>query len=80
MIIVERVEGYPDLIKRHSDQGFLIQNDQTGGKYLEAIDVEGLYTYTETNEYPEEDEEEITDSEALNILLGRENDEPSSSI
>lgn len=59
MIIVERVEGHPDLIKRHSDQGFYIQNDQTGEKYGEAIDIEGLYTYTETDELiPIEDNSE----------------------
>ncbi len=80
MIIVERIEGFTNLIKRYSDQGFLIQNDQTGNKYEEAIDIEGLYTYTETDEYPEHSDEEITDTEALNILLGRENDEPSNSI
>lgn len=76
MIIAERVEGHPDLVKRYSDQGFLIQNDQTGEKYGEAVDIEGLYTYTETDEPAEpEDLDEITDTEALNILLGRENDE-----
>ena len=75
MIIEEAVQGHPDLVKRHSDQGFLIQNDQTGGKYEEAVDIAGLYTYTETDEYPEGYEEEISDTEALNIIMGREGNE-----
>ena len=74
MIIEEILPDNPDLVKRYSDQGFLIQNDQTGDKYEEAVDIIGLYTYTETNEYPES--EEIDDHEALNILLGRNYDEP----
>ena len=74
MIIEESIPDHPNLIKRHSDQGFLIQNDQTGDKYEEAVDIIGLYTYTETNEYPESGE--IDDHEALNILLGRDDDEP----
>ena len=75
MIIEEAVQGHPDLVKRYSDQGFLIQNDQTGGKYEEAVDIVGLYTYTETDEYPEGDED-ISDTEALNIIMGRDQDEP----
>ena len=75
MIIEEAVQGHPDLVKRYSDQGYLIQNDQTGDKYEEAVDVIGLYTYTETDEYPEQDEE-LTDTEALNIIMGRDEHEP----
>ena len=76
MIIEEAVQGHPNLVKRHSDQGFLIQNDQTGGKYEEAVDIVGLYTYTETDEYPEGGEEDLTDTEALNIIMGRDGNEP----
>lgn len=81
MIIEENVQGHPDLVKRHSDQGYLIQNDQTGDKYEEAIDVIGLYTYTETDEYPEreEGEDELSDTEALNIIMGRDYNEPTGS-
>lgn len=57
MIIEENIQGRPDLVKRYSDQGFLIQNDQTGAKYEEAIDIVGKYTYTETDEKPEPEEE-----------------------
>lgn len=69
MIITEPVDGYPGLVRRYSDAGFLIENDTTGERYAEAVDVDGVYTYTETAE-PIEDE--ISDSEALDILLGRE--------
>lgn len=79
MIIEEQVQGYPNLVKRYSDQGYLIQNNQTGDKYEEAVDIIGLYTYTETNEYPEQDEEELTDTEALNIIMGRDHNEPNNS-
>lgn len=74
MIIEEAVPGFANLVKRHSDQGYLIQNDQTGDKYEEAVDIIGLYTYTETDEYPEQDE--LTDTEALNIIMGRDGNEP----
>ena len=76
MIIEEAVQGHPDLVKRYSDQGYLIRNDQTGDKYEEAVDIIGLYTYTETDEYPEGGEEDLTDTEALNIIMGRDQDEP----
>lgn len=76
MIIEATVPDHPDLVKRYSDHGFLIRNDQTGDKYEEAVDIIGLYTYTETDEYPEQDEEELTDTEALNIIMGRDQDEP----
>lgn len=53
-----------------SDSGFRIMQE-TGAVYDEAMDVTA-HTYTETDE-PIQDE--ITDSEALNILLGRGVDE-----
>ena len=50
MIIEEAVEGHPNLVKRYSDAGFLIRQDQTGVEYAEAIDLaSGPYTYTETD-------------------------------
>lgn len=70
MIVVERVEGFDDLIRTYSDRGMMIRQDQTGAEYSEAIDVETMgYTYTETDTPIEDD---ISDSEALDILLGRE--------
>ena len=75
MIIEERIEG-TDLIKRSSDSGFYIRQEQTDILYGEAIDVESSpYTYVETD-VPIEGEE-LTDSEALDIIMGREPNEPS---
>ena len=60
-----------NLYRTYSDAGMMIEQEQTGAIYVEAIDVENSgYTYIETNEPIEEDE--ISDSEALDILLGRE--------
>jgi len=75
MIVEEAIPEHPNLVKRYSDHGYLIRNDQTGNKYEEAVDVIGLHTYTETDEYPEGDEEELTDTEALNIIMGRDGNE-----
>lgn len=81
-IVVERIEGSTDLIKTYSDKGMMILQEQTGTMYEEAIDVDYAgYTYVETDipiDTDEDDEdEESTDSEILDILLGREgeNDE-----
>ena len=79
MIIETTVPDHPNLVRRYGNQGFLIQNDQTGDKYEEAIDIIGLYTYTETDEYPEGGEEDLTDAEALNIIMGRDGNETENS-
>ena len=51
-----------------SDSGFYIINDQTGGKYTSAVDVENIgYTYTETNEKINDDVEVIPE-EAMKQL------------
>lgn len=61
-----RMDGV-NLYKTYSDQGFKVQNE-TGIQYDEAIDIEdAVHTYTETD-VPVEDE--ITDTEALNIITG----------
>ena len=84
-IILERFENSPDLVRRYSDQGYLIRQIETGNLYGEAIDLETApWTYEETDipaEQPEEEqipeeeqnlEEEISDSEALDIIFGGE--------
>jgi hypothetical protein len=59
-----------ELIRRYSDSNKYIRNDQTSGKYTEAIDlVSSGYTYTETDE--EIPDEPISAEEALEILLGK---------
>lgn len=76
MIITEfyitREDGV-NLYRTYSDAGLYIRQE-TGVEYAEAIDIEGMHTYTETDT-PIEDEE-ISDSEALNIIMGRDADEP----
>ena len=75
-IVVERVEGSQNLIKTYSDAGLMIQQEQTGVIYEEAIDVDSTgYTYIETDTPIEGEDTELSDTEALNILLGRENNE-----
>lgn len=69
MIIVETIPDHPGLVRRYSDIGKSLLQEQTGAIYGEAIDVEDApYTYVEVDG----PSEEIDDSEALNILLGRD--------
>ena len=65
------------LYKTYSNASMMIRQEPTGYLYEEAIDVaDAPYTYIETN-LPIEDE--ISDSEALNIIMGRPNNEPNDS-
>jgi len=69
----ERADGVR-LYRTYSDEGMMIRQNQSGVAYAEAIDVENSgYTYIETD-IPI-DEGEITDTEAINIILGRDADE-----
>lgn len=73
MIIVESIPDRPELVKRYSNIGMFIQNDQTGGKYAEAVDLAANnYTYTETNEPV--DDEPLEAQEALDIIFGGNDD------
>jgi hypothetical protein len=78
MVRKDFYETRPDgvnLYRSYSDIGMMIRQDQTGAEYSEAIDIENSgYTYTET-EIPVP-EDELTDTEALNIIMGRDQDEP----
>jgi hypothetical protein len=58
------------LIKHYSDEGFLLLQNETGAKYSEPVDIIPCpYTYTETNELPEsEDDEEISGDEFLAMI------------
>lgn len=68
-----RLDGI-NLYKSYSDEGYLIRQIETDTLYDEAIDIEDApYTYEETDT-PIEDEE-ITDEEALKIIMGGMNDE-----
>lgn len=81
MIQTELYQTRPDgvkLYRTYSDANMLIRQDQTGAEYSEAIDVENSgYTYTETTTpIPSE---EISDTDALNIIMGRGMNEPDNS-
>jgi len=79
MIITELYKTQEDgvkLYRTYSDADFLIRQE-TGTLYSEAIDIEGLHTYTETD-IPIEDTE-LTNTEALNIIMGRNIDEQADS-
>jgi len=69
--ILSRDDG-ANLIRTYSDRGFLIQQDQTGVLYSEAVDVENKgYTYTETDQMPDDT---LTAEQALDILMGGDGD------
>lgn len=56
------------LIRHYSDSGYMLLQNETGAKYSDPIDVVPcVYTYTETNELIE-GEEEITSDEFLNMV------------
>lgn len=58
------------LVRHYSDKGYLLLQNETGAKYSEAIDaVPCVYTYTETDELAEFDEE-ITGDEFLLMVEG----------
>ena len=58
------------LIKHYSDTGFLLLQNETGVKYSDPIDVVPCkYTYTETDE-PIESDEDITGDEFLAMVEG----------
>ena len=76
MIITDRVEGSTDLVRTYSDAGMMIIQDGTGDMYAEAIDPDYMNrTYTESDT-PIEEDEELTDTEAPNIIMGKNPYEP----
>lgn len=60
MITVEHPwNGRADRIRHASDSGLMIEQEQTGNRYVEAIDIYPTeYTYKETNEPIEQEVEE----------------------
>jgi hypothetical protein len=53
MVVTEFFKTRPDgvkLYKTYSDENFYIEQEQTGNRYTEAIDIENSgYTYVETD-------------------------------
>ena len=76
MIIYEQLEN--NMVKAYSDKGMMIHGGFPEADYAEAIDPANLNrTYIETDTpIPSE---EITDGEALNIIMGRGIHEPDDS-
>jgi hypothetical protein len=68
MILTEYLnEG--SLIKHYSDKGYLLLQVETGIKYPEPIDlVPCAYTYTETDEFIDGDDSEISGEEFLAMI------------
>ena len=57
------------LIKHYSDKGVMLLQVETGIKYSDPVDVVPCrYTYTETDEVIEENNEEITGEEFLEMV------------
>lgn len=79
MIITEFYKTREDganLYRTYSNNGMMILQE-TGNLYDEAVDIENLHTYTETH-MPIEGNE-LTDSEVLSIIMGRDGNEPTDS-
>jgi hypothetical protein len=54
------------LVRHYSDAGFMLLQNETGVKYAEPIDVVPcVYTYTETDEPVEVDEEHVDEDVEL---------------
>lgn len=69
-----RADGV-ELERTYSDAGMMIRQTQTGALYTEAVDVS-----TSENTYVETDipiDDDVSDAEALDIILGRGTDEES---
>ena len=63
-----------DLYRTYSDKNVKIHCNEDGGTYDEAVNVQNSgFTFYETEEPIEP--EEISDTEALNIIMGRDQDE-----
>lgn len=72
-----RTEQIGDRVHTYSDAGMKILQVETGIVYEDALDVpESGYTYTETDIAIED---ELSDSEALSIIMGRDANEPTDS-
>lgn len=68
-----KTETIGDRIRTYSDAGMMIKQVETDILYQDAVDIPNHYTYVETDiPIPPE---ELTDTEALNIIMGREQNE-----
>lgn len=75
MIVTELIvrDDGATLIRTFSDEGYMIEQTDTGKIYSEAVDVQGSgHSYEETDLLIDDD---LSDEELLNILLGGDVDE-----
>lgn len=72
MIITQTLDG-ANLVRRYSDIGKMLLQNETGIIYGEAVDIANApYTYTEISVPENSDTEEISEDEFLSIILGDE--------
>lgn len=72
MIITQTLDD-TNLVRRYSDIGKMLLQNETGIIYGEAVDVANApYTYTEVSAPENLDTEEISEDEFLSIILGDE--------
>ena len=70
-MIVEEMVG--NRIRHYSDRNMKIRQIETNVVYDDAVDIVPCpYTYEETDEPIDSEMEEISDHEALNIILGND--------
>ena len=79
MVITEFYRTREDgvrLVRTYSDQGMMIHGGFPEGDYAESIDPEDANrTFTETDIPIPDEELTDTDTEALNIIMGRDGNE-----
>lgn len=57
------------LIKHYSDEGYMLLQNETGIEYADPVDsVPCKYTYTETDKFVDNDDEDITPEEFLSMV------------
>ena len=68
MIVTEYLNN-DTLIRHYSDKGYMLLQVETGLKYSDPVDVVPCrYTYTETDEFIDGGDEEITGDEFLSMV------------
>ena len=68
MILTEYLNN-GTLIKHYSDQGLMLLQNETGIMYSDPVDaVPCRYTYTETEQYAEAGNDEISGEEFLSMV------------
>lgn len=70
-MIIEEFLNDGKLVKHYSDKNVMLLQNETGVKYADPVDVVPCrYTYTETDEPIETDEDGFSDKEFRNMVEG----------